>query len=214
MSSRGLGTVDTLIGRFDRTLRTVSGHIGVTARPSPAAAAPEAELTPAERRESARLMRINHSGEVCAQALYNGQALTARSSRTAASLERAAVEETDHLSWCEDRIRELDSHVSYLNPLWYAASFSMGAVAGLLGDKVNLGFVAATEEQVEAHLEDHLGRLPKTDLHSRAIIQKMSEDEARHGKSALEMGGAVFPPAIKKLMRRVARTMTGTTYWI
>lgn len=206
--------VDHLIGQIDHALRTVSGNIGPTVRPSPGRDTGEPILTADERRESARLMRVNHCGEVCAQALYEGQALTAKSPRTAASLKEAASEETDHLSWCESRIRELDSNVSVLNPFWYAASFSMGAVAGLMGDKVNLGFVAATEEQVEDHLEEHLGRLPAGDERSRAILQQMKEDEARHGQNALDMGGAMFPRAVKSLMRTVSGAMTRTTYWI
>lgn len=159
-------------------------------------------------------MRVNHCGEVCAQALYEGQALTSKSHRTAAALREAAIEETDHLSWCESRLRELDSNVSVLGPFWYAASFSMGAAAGLLGDKVNLGFVAATEEQVEDHLDDHLARLPGADARSRAVLEQMKADEARHGQSALEMGGAVFPSPIKKMMRAVSGAMTRSTYWI
>ena len=159
-------------------------------------------------------MRVNHCGEVCAQALYEGQALTAKSPQTAASLKEAAEEETDHLSWCESRIRELDSNVSILNPFWYAASFSLGAVAGLLGDRVNLGFVAATEERVEDHLEEHLERLPEGDDRSRIILQQMKEDEARHGQNALDMGGAIFPQGVKKIMHAVSGAMTRSTYWI
>lgn len=214
MATRRLNRLDRAIGRFDHVLRTVSGNIGRTTRPSPATGPDDQALSAAEREQAARLMRVNHCGEVCAQALYEGQALTAKSRRTASSLEVAAAEETDHLSWCESRIRELDSHVSYLNPFWYAASFAMGATAGLLGDKVNLGFVAATEENVEDHLDDHLARLPESDTRSRSILQQMKEDEARHGQHALEMGGAIFPEGIKRAMRRVSRAMTTSTYWI
>lgn len=159
-------------------------------------------------------MRVNHCGEVCAQALYNGQSLTARSSRTTAALDHAAVEETDHLSWCESRIRELDSHVSYLNPFWYAASFGLGAAAGLMGDRVNLGFVAATEENVCEHLEEHLSRLPAEDTRSRAILEQMLRDESGHEQTALELGGARFVPPVKRAMRVVSRLMTRSTYWV
>lgn len=214
MPARRLRPLDHIIGQFDHALRAVSGHVGKTSRPSPAAGPDEQTLSPQERLEASRLMRINHCGEVCAQALYSGQALTARNDRTAASLQHAAAEETDHLSWCEDRIRELDGHVSYLNPLWYGASFSLGALAGLLGDRINLGFVAATEEQVEEHLEDHLDRLPTADSRSRTILRQMSEDEAKHGRTALDLGGSRFPPAVKNVMRGISRTMTGSTYWI
>ena len=159
-------------------------------------------------------MRVNHTGEVCAQALYYGQALTARSSRTARSMEQAATEETDHLSWCEERLRQLDSRVSYLNPIWYGSSFCMGMVTGLLGDKINLGFVAATEDQVCIHLTDHLEKLPEADSKSKAILTKMKEDEYRHQQDALKAGGATFPTPVKKVMTLVSKLMTRTTYWI
>lgn len=206
--------VDQFITHFDGFLRTVSGSIGVTARRSPAENVEEADLTDEQRQHAARLMRINHCGEVCAQALYQGQALTARSSRVAGALEGAAREETDHLSWCEKRITELDSHVSYLNPLYYSASFAMGVVTGLLGDKVNLGFVAATEEEVCRHLDSHLARLPDEDLKSKRILSQMRDDEQRHANTALDAGGARFPGAVKRLMHGMSNLMKRTTYWI
>lgn len=206
--------VDTLISHFDAALKTVSGTVGTTRRHSPARELAEPELTADERQHSARLMRVNHCGEVCAQALYHGQSLTAKSSRTASAMKAAADEETDHLSWCETRINELDSHVSYLNPLWYGTSFVMGAIAGLLGDKINLGFVAATEEEVCRHLDDHLEKLPWGDEKSRSVLTQMREDEARHATHAIEFGGAKFPRPVKLAMRGVSNLMTRTTYWI
>jgi ubiquinone biosynthesis monooxygenase Coq7 len=206
--------VDNLINHVDAALRTISGNVGSTQRKSPAEGVEESDLTAEERQEVARLMRVNHCGEVCAQALYHGQAMTAQSSRVAGAMKLAAEEETDHLAWTETRIREMDSHVSYLNPLYYAASFVMGAATGLLGDKVNLGYVAATEEEVCRHLEDHLARLPAGDEKSRRILEQMREDEAKHANMAIESGGARFPAPIKDVMRGIARVMTRTSYWV
>lgn len=206
--------VDTLIEHFDSALRTVSGATSAPARPSPATAQPEPDLSEAERVEAARLMRVNHCGEVCAQALYHGQALTARHHAAVGTLDKAAQEEADHLAWCQQRIRELDSHTSYLNPLWYAASFTMGAVTGLLGDKINLGFVAATEEEVVKHIDAHLERLPEQDTKSRSILTQMRKDEEGHQHTALEAGGAHFPSPVKNLMKGVSRLMTRSTYWV
>lgn len=209
-----LTPTDKLITHFDAALKSVTGTVGMTPRPSPAKTIAEADLSSDQRALAASLMRVNHCGEVCAQALYHGQALTARSSRTANSLKVAAEEETDHLSWCEERIRQLDSHVSYLNPFWYGASFSMGALAGLLGDKINLGFVAATEEEVCRHLDRHLEKLPAQDEKSRQILASMREDEARHAATAIESGGARLPKPVKAVMRGISRLMTRTSYWI
>lgn len=206
--------IDAAIIQFDKALRTCSGSIGITRRASPANRAGKSNLTTAERETSARLMRVNHCGEVCAQALYNGQALTARTNRVSGSMKKAAEEETDHLSWCETRIKDLGSRVSYLNPLWYSSSFLTGAIAGLLGDRINLGFVAATEEGVCKHLDDHLQKLPEADDESRAILTAMKEDEARHQKSAIDLGGAQFPAPLKAIMRGVSNLMTRSTYWI
>ena len=157
-------------------------------------------------------MRINHTGEVCAQALYQGQALTAKLDTVRNSMEQAAAEEIDHLAWCEQRVHELDSHTSVLNPLFYGMSFGLGALAGAIGDRWSLGFVAATEEQVCAHLRDHLEQLPVADQRSRAILEHMLADEARHATLALESGGEDFPPQLKELMRLASRLMTASTY--
>jgi ubiquinone biosynthesis monooxygenase Coq7 len=159
-------------------------------------------------------MRVNHCGEVCAQALYQGQAIVAKSPEVANHMRQAAIEEIDHLSWTEDRIHELDGRVSYLNPLWYAASFGMGAVTGMLGDKINLGFVAATEDQVAKHLDDHLTKLPEQDTKSRAILGQMKADELTHKEMALAAGGTEFPAPIKMGMRIISDLMTKTTYWL
>ena len=204
--------LDKFIHGFDQALRTSTGHIGQTHRPSPARET--AELSIEESRLSGRLMRVNHCGEVCAQALYHGQALTARNGRVANAMREAAEEETDHLAWCEARLKELNTPVSRLNPLWYASSFGLGAVAGLLGDKVNLGFVAATEEQVCRHLDEHLEKLPGPDGRSREILQAMRDDEKRHEQTALQKGGLRFPAPIKKLMTGVSQTMTRSSYWV
>ena len=178
---------------------------------SPAAPAP---LTESEKRDSAALMRVNHAGEIAAQALYHGQALVARSPATRALLLKAAHEETDHLAWCETRLKELDSRPSLLNPLWYAGSFAIGAATALLGDRTSLGFVVETERQVEGHLDEHLARLPRDDTRSRAIIQTMRTDEIAHGVSAKAAGGAELPSPVRFLMRHTARLMTSTAYWI
>jgi 3-demethoxyubiquinol 3-hydroxylase len=166
------------------------------------------------RRESAALMRINHAGEIAAQALYHGQALVARSAKTRELLLKAAREETDHLAWCEARLRELDSRPSLLNPLWYAGSFAIGAAAALLGDRASLGFVVETERQVEGHLDEHIARLPADDDRSRAILETMRTDEIAHGLSAKAAGGAELPAPVRVLMRSTARVMTSTAYWI
>ncbi|MDZ7685037.1 MAG: 2-polyprenyl-3-methyl-6-methoxy-1,4-benzoquinone monooxygenase [Gammaproteobacteria bacterium] len=215
MRTRRLRPLDRVIGQFDHALRTVSGHVGKTSRPSPATGPDKQTLSPREQIEAGRLMRINHCGEVCAQALYNGQALTAHNERTAASLQHAAAEETDHLSWCEGRIRELDGHVSHLNPIWYGASFSLGALTGLLGDRINLfGSLPQPRNRSKNISRIYLDRLPPADTRSRAILRQMSEDEAKHGRTALDLGGTRFPPAVKHIMRGISRAMTGSTYWI
>ncbi|MBL4681389.1 MAG: 2-polyprenyl-3-methyl-6-methoxy-1,4-benzoquinone monooxygenase [Pseudomonadales bacterium] len=206
--------IDKFILHFDRALRTTAGTVGSTDRLSPGIPIKNTPLTQEARRLSAGLMRINHTGEVCAQALYHGQALTAQSSRVANSMREAAEEETDHLSWCENRLHELDSRVSYLNPFWYASSFLMGATTGLLGDKINLGFVAAVEDGVCKHITEHLERLPKEDNKSRAILTQMKIDEEKHMHTALEAGGSEFPSLVKSLMNLVSKVMTKSTYWV
>jgi len=206
--------VDKLITQLDKALRASAGSVGKTNRGSPAETIQADSLSDNERRESARLMRVNHCGEVCAQALYQGQALTAKSNQVSRSMQQAAEEETDHLAWCETRLKELDASVSYLNPFWYVSSFAMGAVAGLLGDKINLGFVAATEDQVCRHLEDHLQKLPGKDEKSRAILAQMKSDEARHMHTAQAAGAAQFPLPARSFMTMISKLMTRSTYWV
>jgi 3-demethoxyubiquinol 3-hydroxylase len=204
---------DRLVLGVDSLLRTLSGlHHGE--RPSPADALPDGELTARERRHVAGLMRVNHAGEVCAQALYVGQALTARSADVRAVLDDAAREEEDHLAWCRERLAELDARPSRLDPLWFAASYSLGVGAGLLGDRISLGFVAATEDQVCAHLERHLERLPDDDARSRAVLTQMHADEARHGTRAATAGGVAFPAPVKALMTLASGVMTRTSYYL
>jgi ubiquinone biosynthesis monooxygenase Coq7 len=209
---RHYSPLDRLITPLDQTLRTLfASH--VAARPNPAQNLPEApEIT--DRRHTAALMRINHSGEVAAQALYQGQAFVSQSDATRASLMEAAREETDHLAWCAERIMELGGRTSLLNPLWYAGSFTIGALAGLAGDRTSLGFVAETERQVVEHLDGHLQRLPMEDVRTRAIIQQMSADEERHGRNAMLAGGAELPRPVRALMKLTAKVMTRTAYWV
>ena len=203
--------VDRLIGEFDRALRAIAG-VALAARPSPAAAVPETEMNDEERAHAAALMRVNHVGEVCAQALYQGQALTAREERAREALEEAAREEEDHLAWSAARIAELGGRLSLLNPLWYAGSFAMGAAAGALGDRWNLAFLAETERQVEEHLTGHLEALPADDRRTRAVVEGMRADEARHRASALRLGAAELPGPVKLAMRLASRVMTTLAY--
>ena len=205
--------LDRLITTFDNGLRTLLAPAH-SARAVPGDAVAEAEMSVPERGLAAALMRVNHTGEICAQALYQGQALTARNPAARAALEQAAAEETDHLAWTAQRIDELGGRTSLLNPLWYAGSFALGAVAGFLGDKWNLGFLAETERQVEGHLAGHLDRLPPQDEKSRAIVNEMKVDEARHARTAIEHGGAELPEPIKLAMKLGSRIMTRTAYWI
>ena len=209
MSIRNLSHIDRLIDSAENALKTLLAE-PAAGRPSPAAGLSSSDLAKDERKLSSSLMRVNHSGEVCAQALYQGQALTARLPDVRAEMEQAAAEEVDHLAWCADRLSELDSHTSYLNPAFYALSFSIGATAGLVGDKVSLGFVAATEDQVCKHLADHQQRLPEADRKSRAVVDQMLIDEQRHGHAALQAGGLDFPPLIKRTMTLVSKIMTRT----
>lgn len=203
-----MNTLDRLITTFDLGLRTVfaSPHAG---RPYPGNG-PEADLSEAEKAHAAALMRVNHVGEICAQALYAGQALTTHNEAVRTELERAAREETDHLAWCEQRINELGGRKSLLNPLWFGGAFAMGAAAGLLGDKWNLGFLAETERQVEAHLEGHLQKLPEADIKSRAVVEQMKSDEARHAQTAVDHGGAPLPMPVKRAMGFAAEVMRRT----
>lgn len=205
--------LDTLIINFDKGLRTLFAH-AQTARSIPGADLPEADLTEEEKRLAGALMRINHSGEICAQALYQGQALTARDPQTQKALEQAAWEETEHLAWCESRIQELGSHKSLLNPILYTSSLAMGAFAGALGDKWSLGFLAETEHQVGKHLEGHLQRLPARDAKSHAVLSQMQQDEAKHAETALQHGGAALPAPVKLAMKLSSKVMTKTTFWV
>lgn len=208
-----MNLIDRVITEFDQGLRTVLAE-AQTLRPFPDRDKSETQLSDSEKRHAAALMRINHSGEVCAQALYNGQALTARNPTTEAALREASQEETEHLAWCEKRIKELGSHKSFLNPVFYAGSFALGAFAGALGDKWNLGFLAETENQVGKHIEGHLKRLPEQDEKSRAILELMKIDEAKHATTAITHGGAQLPLPVKLAMQLSSKIMTKTTYWI
>jgi len=203
--------MDRLIAEFDRALRAVVG-VASASRPSPAEDKPEAELDTRARAHAAALMRVNHVGEVCAQALYQGQALTAGNARIKAALEQAAREEQDHLAWSADRIRELGGRTSLLNPLWYAGSFSIGALAGLLGDRWNVAFLAETERQVEDHLTGHLEALPTDDERTRAVVSAMRADEAKHGATARGLGGEDLPAPVKAAMRFASKIMTTIAY--
>ena len=198
----------------DVGVRTLFGQPKITERSNPAQGKTEAELSEAERQLAGRLMRINHAGEVAAQGLYQGQALSARLPQVRQQMERAAQEENDHLDWCEKRAKELGTHVSLLNPAWYAGSAAIGALAGLAGDKWSLGFVAETEKQVVKHLEEHLEQLPEHDTKSRAILEQMKEDEGHHATVALEAGGAELPYPVKKFMGLTSKIMTRTAFWL
>lgn len=215
MPRTSLSPIDRAIVRADRLLRGLAQASPASAqRASPAEKLPEPMLSNQERDHAAGLMRVNHSGEVCAQALYAGQALTAKLPAVREEMERSAAEEVDHLVWCRTRLDELGSHTSYLNPLWYGLSFALGAGAGLVGDKVSLGFVAATEDQVCQHLQAHLQQLPEGDTKSRVVVQQMLEDEAKHADMALAAGGMKFPGPVKSLMSLVSKAMTETSYRI
>lgn len=212
---RRLSALDRLLIAADAALRTVSGaHAPPPERPSPAEPVAEAPLDDDARTLSARLMRVNHAGEVAAQALYEGQAATARTPELRRALRRAAREERDHLAWCEARVRELGGATSALGPVWYGASWAIGALAGLAGDRRSLGFLAETERQVVEHLNRHLERLPDADARSRAVLEQMREDEARHGAAALDAGGEELPEAVRGVMRLTSKVMTETAYWI
>ena len=205
--------LDKLIIEFDKGLKTLTASAH-SVRPHPDENVQEPELSAEEKRHVLGLMRVNHCGEVCAQALYNGQALTAKNPQIVDALQQASKEETEHLAWCEKRIHELGGHPSLLNPLWYAGSFTLGAIAGAIGDKWNLGFLAETEHQVGAHLEKHLHELPANDEKSRAILEQMKTDEAQHADTAIGLGGAELPAPIKAAMKRMSKVMTSTTYYL
>jgi|TARA_R110000822_G_scaffold187752_16_gene326731 ubiquinone biosynthesis monooxygenase Coq7 len=214
MSLRRLSPLDGLLLQVDHALRTLVVDAPAHERSSPAKEAPEQSLSDEERRHAAGLMRVNHTGEVCAQALYQGQALTAKLTSVRSEMEQAANEEIDHLAWCQERVKQLGSHSSVLNPLWYGLSFGIGATAGLISDKLSLGFVSATENQVCQHLEHHLKKLPPKDEKSRAIVAQMLIDEEKHAHAALSAGGLKFPAPIKGLMTLLSKAMTETSYRI
>ena len=213
MNSRPLSTFDRLLVDAQNALGTLAGK-PVARRPNPASTTPDVELDDAERRHAAGLMRINHVGEVCAQGLYFGQAAVARDPETREHLLEAAQEETDHLAWCGDRLQELDSRPSLFNPLWYAGSYTLGALAGLRGDGWSLGFVVETEHQVEAHLAEHLQTLPEADLRSREILKVMKADEARHAEHAEQAGARLLPQPIPSLMAAASQLMKAVAYRI
>lgn len=211
MDARTLTPLDRLLTGIERALETVAGT-PVARRASPAESVPEAELDDRERRHVAGLMRVNHTGEVCAQALYDGQAALARNPANREHLHHAADEETDHLAWCAGRLRELESRPSLLNPVWYAGSYAIGALAALAGDAVSLGFVVETEHQVEAHLAEHLERLPAQDARSRAVLSQMKADETRHAENAQARGGIDLPFPVPQLMRASSMVMKAVAY--
>jgi len=214
MFSRQLSGFDRALVEIERALSTALGATPEAGRASPAVGVADASLDDPARRHAAGLMRVNHTGEVCAQALYSGQAAVARDSGTRDQMLAAAAEETDHLAWCGERLDELHSRPSLLNPLWYAGSFAIGAAAALVNDRVSLGFVVETERQVEAHLGEHLQRLPHDDARSRAIVAQMQADEARHGQNALAAGAIELPPPIPTLMRFASAVMKAVAYRI
>ena len=210
--NRRMNPVDHFIANIDQGMRTIFGQPDITERSNPATEMAEPELTDKEKQHSAALMRVNHAGEIAAQALYQGQALTARNSTVRNQMERSAQEENDHLDWCKNRLKELDSHTSYLAPLWYTGSLAIGALAGAAGDKWSLGFVVETERQVGKHLDEHLKDISKNDTKSQVIIEQMKEDEIQHAATALEAGGAPLPAPIKGLMKLTSKIMTKTAY--
>lgn len=205
--------LDRLIVEFDKGLRTLFSQAH-SARPHPDATVPDADMNDAEKKQAAALMRVNHSGEVCAQALYQGQALTARDLAVQQTLQQAAQEETEHLAWTASRVHELGGHLSVLNPFWYTGSLAIGAVAGLLGDRWNLGFLAETERQVGQHLQSHLDQLPPQDEKSRAIVAQMYADETGHAEMAAALGGADLPQPVQLAMKLNGKVMTGASYWV
>jgi ubiquinone biosynthesis monooxygenase Coq7 len=218
MTLRHYSLFDKICIEFDKGLKTLNGVITTTGRENPAKDAvielSETPLSPTEKQHAAGLMRVNHTGEICAQALYQGQALTAKLPDIREKLQHAAQEENDHLAWCQNRLNELQSHTSYLNPFWYFGSYLMGAVAGLIGDNISLGFLAETEQQVVNHLQSHLKLLPENDLKSRAIVTQMELDEAKHGDMAIEHGAATLPDWVKTCMHYQSKVMTTVAYWL
>lgn len=213
MTTRHYSPLDQLLNLCDNGLRTLFVTPS-SSRPNPADTCAETDLSTAERELAGRLMRINHAGEMAAQGLYQGQAITARLIEVREKMEQAAVEENDHLNWCATRVTELGTHTSYLDPLWYLGSVTIGAVAGLVGDKWSLGFVAETERQVVKHLDSHLQQISDKDQKTHAILQQMKADETKHATVALQSGGAPLPPPVQALMQLTSKLMTKTTYWL
>lgn len=211
---RQYSALDRALIRLQAAVSAVAAPAAAPARANPAGALADAGLTPAQRRHAAGLMRVNHAGEVAAQALYQGHALAARSAAVRAHMLDAAAEERAHLAWCEERLQELGEGPSKLDPLWYAGSFAIGALAGLAGDRWSLGFVEETEKQVSEHLRGHLDQLPADDARSRAIVAAMRDDEERHGREAVDAGAKPLPKPVQELMRAVARVMTRSAYWL
>ena len=214
MHERQLTPLDRLLASANNALRTVATPAGRSARPNPAEHILDADLDDRQKAHAAGLMRVNHAGEVCAQALYQGHAAVARDKAIEVQIQRAADEEFDHLAWCEERIHELGEDVSKLSPFWYAGAFAIGAASGILGDKWSLGFIAETEKQVCAHLDSHLEALPVDDVKSRAIVEQMRDEEEEHGDNAIEAGAAELPAPVKRLMQMTAKVMTKTAYWV
>jgi ubiquinone biosynthesis monooxygenase Coq7 len=214
MQQRLLTPLDRLLAGIDNALRTVAAPAGHAARDNPARNIAEAVLTDEEKAHAAGLMRVNHSGEIAAQALYRGHAAVARDKSIEAQMQQAAAEEFDHLAWCEERLVELGEGPSRLSPFWYMGAFAIGAASGLLGDRWSLGFIAETEHQVCEHLESHFERLPADDRRSQAILEKMHEEEAAHGENAVDAGAAELPRPIKRLMQFAAKIMTRSAYWV
>ncbi|MDJ0712054.1 MAG: 2-polyprenyl-3-methyl-6-methoxy-1,4-benzoquinone monooxygenase [Woeseiaceae bacterium] len=214
MEKRQLTPLDRFLASANNALRTVGAPAGRPARANPAEHIIDADLNDSQKRHAAGLMRVNHAGEVCAQALYQGHAAVARDKDIEDQMQRAADEEFDHLAWCEERINELGEDVSKLSPFWYAGAFAIGAASGVLGDKWSLGFIAETERQVCAHLESHLHSLPPEDVKSRAIVEQMRDEEEEHGENAVDAGAADLPQPVKRLMEMTAKVMTKTAYWV
>jgi len=206
--------MDAFIKNIDNAVRTIFSTQRASSRPYPGENLPETSLAHKQRRHTAGLMRVNHAGEVCAQALYQGQGMTAQLTDVRDKMQQAAIEENDHLAWCEQRLQELHGHTSHLNAIWYGGAFFIGAIAGLIGDKWSLGFVAETEKQVVAHLQKHLDQLPKQDEKSRAVLQQMQKDEEHHATIAITAGAHDLPVSIKKIMHWSAKVMTKTAYWL
>jgi len=211
---RNFSALDNLCLTFDAALRALTDNQKTTGRPYPGIGIKETKLSMNERKHAAGLMRVNHAGEVSAQALYHGQALASKNQSLKLKMQHAAMEEGDHLYWCHRRLMELGSHTSYLNPFWYAGSLTIGLTAGLIGDRWSLGFLAETEQQVVKHLENHLSRLPKNDIKSHNILTQMQQDEGKHRDEARKLGAAELPPIIKYIMRFLSKVMVKTAYWI